>query len=308
ILTRWVRGNTHTHSDLSDGDSPPEEVVDWYAEHDYDFLFMTDHDVLIPGERLARLEQRGITVLQGEEITMAAVHVNGLDLSEAVPPLIRGSASVEAELARTVSSATRIRYAVEAVRTQHGLAVVNHPNYFWAVSARSVVEAGGADAIEVFNGHSAEESLGDAEHPSAEAIWQSVLDAGILMYGVASDDSHHFKRWGEAYSNPGRGWIYAEASTARHVDVLAALRAGRFYASSGLELASYRVESDAVCFELVGEPAEVELVGPSGQVLDRRRGVSGRLVRPKGVTGWVRLRARDARDRRLWTQPFWSEA
>jgi predicted metal-dependent phosphoesterase TrpH len=306
-LTRWFRGNTHTHSDLSDGDSPPEEVVDWYVEHGYDFLFMTDHDVLIPEERLARLGQRGISVLQGEEITMAAVHVNGLDLSEAIPPLIRGSAPLEAELARTVSAAARIRYAVEAVHAQRGHAVVNHPNYFWAVSARSVVEAGGADSIEVFNGHSAEESRGDAEHPSAEAIWQSVLDAGILMYGVASDDSHHFKRWGEAYSNPGRGWIYAEAASSRPADVLEALRAGRFYASSGLELASYRVESDAVCFELAGGPADVELVGPGGQVLDRRTGASGRLVRPKGVTGWLRLRARDAHDRQLWTQPFQSE-
>ena len=28
---RWYKGNTHTHTTYSDGDSPPEVVVDWYG-------------------------------------------------------------------------------------------------------------------------------------------------------------------------------------------------------------------------------------------------------------------------------------
>ena len=30
---RWFRGNTHTHSLNSDGDSTPEDVARWYREH-----------------------------------------------------------------------------------------------------------------------------------------------------------------------------------------------------------------------------------------------------------------------------------
>ncbi len=40
----WYKGNTHTHSWFSDGDSPPELVVTWYKEHGYHFLVMTDHN------------------------------------------------------------------------------------------------------------------------------------------------------------------------------------------------------------------------------------------------------------------------
>lgn len=47
---RWYRGNTHSHTLWSDGDSAPEAVVDWYASHGYDFLVISDHNVLPEGD------------------------------------------------------------------------------------------------------------------------------------------------------------------------------------------------------------------------------------------------------------------
>src|SRR5262245_35808890 len=43
---RWYKGNTHTHTVNSDGDSTPVEVVRWYREHDYNFLVLSDHNYL----------------------------------------------------------------------------------------------------------------------------------------------------------------------------------------------------------------------------------------------------------------------
>jgi hypothetical protein len=51
----WYRGNTHTHSLWSDGDAAPEAVVAWYKDHGYDWLSITDHDVLLRGERWLRI-------------------------------------------------------------------------------------------------------------------------------------------------------------------------------------------------------------------------------------------------------------
>jgi hypothetical protein len=48
---RWFKGNTHTHSWWSDGDSPPETIVAWYKDHGYDFLVLSDHDILSEGEK-----------------------------------------------------------------------------------------------------------------------------------------------------------------------------------------------------------------------------------------------------------------
>ena len=40
---RFLKGNLHTHSTLSDGHRSPEEVCDYYARNGYDFFSLTEH-------------------------------------------------------------------------------------------------------------------------------------------------------------------------------------------------------------------------------------------------------------------------
>jgi hypothetical protein len=70
----WYKGNTHTHTLWSDGDAAPEWAVAWYADHDYDFLCLSDHNILsaggvvkwhpisddgkLTGERVAQIKER----------------------------------------------------------------------------------------------------------------------------------------------------------------------------------------------------------------------------------------------------------
>lgn len=49
--TIWRKGKMHTHSFWSDGDDFPESVARWYKENGYDFLALTDHNVILKGER-----------------------------------------------------------------------------------------------------------------------------------------------------------------------------------------------------------------------------------------------------------------
>ena len=48
---RWWKGNLHTHSFWSDGNDFPEMIADWYKEHGYHFLALSDHNVLSKGEK-----------------------------------------------------------------------------------------------------------------------------------------------------------------------------------------------------------------------------------------------------------------
>jgi hypothetical protein len=52
---RWYKGNTHTHSLWSDGDGAPEHIADWYKSHGYDFLVLSDHNILLQGEKWMKL-------------------------------------------------------------------------------------------------------------------------------------------------------------------------------------------------------------------------------------------------------------
>ena len=42
----WLKGNSHSHSTVSDGVFTPEELAEAYASAGYDFLAMTDHNIL----------------------------------------------------------------------------------------------------------------------------------------------------------------------------------------------------------------------------------------------------------------------
>lgn len=54
---RWYKGNTHTHSLWSDGNDFPEMIVDWYQTKGYDFLALSDHNILSRGEKWMTLKQ-----------------------------------------------------------------------------------------------------------------------------------------------------------------------------------------------------------------------------------------------------------
>ncbi len=45
------KGNLHTHSLWSDGDDFPDMITDWYKTHGYNFLTLTDHNIIAEGEK-----------------------------------------------------------------------------------------------------------------------------------------------------------------------------------------------------------------------------------------------------------------
>jgi len=49
--TKWFKGNVHTHSLWSDGNNFPEMIMDWYKSNGYDFISLSDHNILAEGEK-----------------------------------------------------------------------------------------------------------------------------------------------------------------------------------------------------------------------------------------------------------------
>jgi hypothetical protein len=48
---KWYKGNTHTHSYWSDGDDFPEMIMEWYKSRNYDFIALSDHNILANVEK-----------------------------------------------------------------------------------------------------------------------------------------------------------------------------------------------------------------------------------------------------------------
>ena len=59
---QWFKGNLHTHTLWSDGNDFPEMAAKWYVDHGYNFLALTDHNILSEGEKWVKyslVESRG---------------------------------------------------------------------------------------------------------------------------------------------------------------------------------------------------------------------------------------------------------
>src|SRR5215212_1783351 len=131
---RWFKGNTHTHTVNSDGDSTPDEVVRWYREHGYNFLVLTDHNYLtsVDGLNAVHGAVDKFLVVRGEEVTSTvqskAVHVNGLNLDTLVPPPSGPTVAAVAQ------------QSVDGIRKANGVPHVNHPNFTWAMTGDDLLQ------------------------------------------------------------------------------------------------------------------------------------------------------------------------
>src|SRR5688572_16444915 len=216
----WLKGNLHTHTLQSDGDSPPGEVATWYRQHGYDFLVITDHD------KITRIKAPdGLVLIDGEEVTdrlpKKPLHVNAIGLTRVVAP--QGGKTPVDVLQRNM----------DAVRAAGGVPLVNHPNFGWAFGADELLQLRGLVLLEIASGHPYVNAQGP---PSAEAIWDTLLTKGRRVYGVAVDDSHHWKRpWDTDIAPPGKAWVVVRAERDAK-SIVKALERGEFYASTGVEL------------------------------------------------------------------------
>ena len=120
MAARWLRGNLHSHTTNSDGDSSPADVVAWYRDAGFHFLALTDHDVLTDPKGL--LDVAGpMRLIRGEEVTSGNVHVNGLGIGRQLPHAIGSDVRETLQL------------DIDAIREAGGVPSVNHPNFRWQV-------------------------------------------------------------------------------------------------------------------------------------------------------------------------------
>lgn len=301
---RWYKGNTHTHTLESDGDSSPEDVTRWYKEHGYQFLVLSDHNVLTKIDALSKTfaVPEAFLLIPGEEVTDRVegkpLHVNGLNLTTLVQP--QGGPTMAAALQRNV----------DAVRGASGVPHVNHPNFRWALTPADLAAVERYRLLEIHSGHPAVNELGGADAPSMEAIWDRLLAAGKRVYGIAVDDAHYFtKPWDASAPRPGYGWVVVRAPRLDPSAIVASLEAGEFYASSGIELAAY--EADATRIALRVTPSgdsryRIRLIGPEG-TLETVDGPSAQFALA-GRRGYARVVVADSNGRTAWGQPVFLDA
>jgi hypothetical protein len=280
----WMKGNLHGHTTNSDGAITPAEALAWFAEHGYDYVALTDHVTLTePDATLAR----GLVQIPGSEI-----HVGGPDRPEYHIVALGGDIGRILEHYRYAMSPQEV---LDWAARAGSLAFVAHP-YRHALTRQELLPLRGALGIEIWN--STSDRYGKA---LSTTVWDDLLEVGWRGWGLANDDVHW--RNGEQ----GMGWTVVRAEERSVRGVLDALRAGRFYASTGPEIHALEVRGREV--HVACSPARnVRFMGSRWNCAGVRATDSpieeASVEMPEGAR-YLRVEVVDERGKVAWTQPVW---
>jgi len=284
---RWFRANFHTHTAESDGQTPLDQRIRQYRDAGYDILAITDHGRVVD---VAGRSTDEFLLINGIEEGVEAFrdghrfHILCLGLSpEFVFDKTLGPNSIFAQ-----------------VNAAGGIAFLAHP-YWSGVNVNDLLALEGCAGIEVWNS-----SQWGGGHSVSSVHWDIGLDAGLRFPAIAVDDTHSGP---EGDWDLCAGWTMLRMPELSLDAVLNALRAGRFYASTGPVIHDFRVEGDVAYarFSAAREAVFLSWKACGKRVWDRAGGLitEGEMpIRDREWWRYVRLEVTDADGHTAWANPI----
>ena len=292
----WLRAALHTHTTNSDGELTPRSLARHYERAGYDVVALTDH-----WHRSEAPSSPDLVVLPGVELNCVLPgdrdgHVLGIGID-------RSPSELEGE--RRDLAATG-----EWIAGAGGVAYVAHP--YWTGARPGDLELPPTvTGIEVFNA-GCELEVGRG---LSSVHWDELLDDGRICPALVTDDSHHpgFD------SDCAWAWLRAERTAE---SILDALRAGRYYGSTGPVIHDVELGDGALVVRCSPARSVTLLMGRTsgtavnagrlgyrhgGDVLELSPDdwiVAARLDLPL-TARFARLEVVDPTGRRAWTNPLW---
>ena len=275
----WLRGNLHTHTTSSDGQNRPQTVINKYAKLGHDFLAISDHDIYTAGKEYRAWDNKGMIMMPGNEISANGPHILHVAPDRFVEPLMPR------------------QEVINRIGAGGGLAVIAPPNWkgeFDGTKITQMQEWVGYHGLEIYNG-----LINRLQgSPYCTNKWDLLLSQGRRLWGFANDDSHND-------DDIGNGWNVVCVRERSVNGIREALKAGRFYASSGVEISKIAVRGSRVTIEtenarrIVG----VSAVGRRVAIADN----SAISLDMQSAWQYVRFECWGDGEQFAWTQPFWAK-
>jgi len=179
--------------------------------------------------------------------------VNAINLTEAVPEQNCNGTSPEA-MTQTINA------VCNSSANENVIILLNHPNFLYNARAEDIDQTDKLGFMEIHTACNDCNCYGSVIRAGAERIWDIVLSLrlsrkGQILYGLATDDSHFYHESDyNAYCKdakmvfPGRAWIMVRSDTLTPEAIVAAMKQGDFYASTGVTLSNLEINDKEISF------------------------------------------------------------
>lgn len=297
---KFYRGNLHTHSTNSDGVLAPQEVCRRYQAEGYDFIALTDHFVGLfdyPISDTSAFHNEKFTTIIGAELHTGTMenghlwHILGIGLPlDFTPP--------NAPHFRPVKGSETGASIAQRARDAGAFVSIAHPHWSGLTEADALTITA-AHAVEIYN-HGC---VVDNDRGEGFLTLEHLLNSGRKLNMIATDDAH--------FNTPDHfgGWVMVKATQNTPEALLAALKAGEFYASTGPQIHDIRLTDDGI--EVDCSTASTIIVQgnrPSMATLHGETMTSGKLSLERlEDSPWLRVTVIDRAGKRAWSNPIWRD-
>ncbi len=220
-----IKINFHTHTTCSDGRKTPEEAAAIYKAAGYDAIAITDHYIWAPAREIC-----GLRILSGAEYDTTVCCGR-----EGVYHIVALGCERDPEIGKEPRlPAEKI---VEKILAVGGTPVLAHPA--WSLNQpQTALDLAEVTLTEIHNSVS---DAGESSRPYSGCFADLVACLGKPMLLLATDDTHYY-----AGNDETKNAVMVECDeNATEKEILAAIRAGKFYATQGPEV-HIAVEGDEI--------------------------------------------------------------
>ena len=314
-MSRWYKGNLHSHTTNSDGMLSPEQAIEAYRNRGYSFLCLSDHNVYTDYRN--EFPREDFLILPGVEASAVLVndrgqpirlhHMNGILGTQEMQETAKSGLFSHMEPVKEViyHRSWQGKQAGEALARklkEHGCIVTyNHP--IWSrVEAKDFIDNPYIDLLEIYNYNTVNESGTGYD----VTYWDLMLRRGRKINADAADDNHNGGLFDDAFG----GFIMVKAESLTHDAIIRAILEGEYYSSSGPLI--YCCEKTDGKIRIECSPVERIIIIVGGIV---GAGVTfiaedGKLISEAeyiltGEEQYVRVECCDQRGRMAWTNPMY---
>jgi hypothetical protein len=246
----WYRGDLHMHTGYSDGfcrshqgvdvPCPVFETLATASARHLDFVAVSDHNGISQNHSLRELAAYfdDLLIIPAQEITTFRGHANVLGVTTFL--------DFQLGSPRLPTTAKLL----DEVQAAHGLISINHPGVPSGESCmgcgwRADIDFSRVNAIEIVNGGTLDNTGSAQGRSSSLPLWESKLDAGLRITGIAGSDNHDAQARARAPSTVGIPTTVVHATELSQQALLEAISAGHAFVDlSGSGSALLEVEAE----------------------------------------------------------------
>lgn len=309
----FYKGNLHCHTTLSDGEFTPQEVVKYYKEKGYAFLALSDHNVF---NRHDDLCSDGFITLPTTEYDISMViargedkiwckthHVHGIENHANFDSIQNPFNEGERLTAMPYKGVQTVNEMRDLLKSRGTFCMYNHPSW----SRTDMLDYGmldGYTALEIFNyGCDVTDSTA-----CSVAHWDALLERGVRIFGVATDDNHNRVEEGLLDDSFG-GYIQVYAKELTRKAICEAILDGRFYASTGATI--NQIEQDGRTITVHCEEAVRinflcgDAIGRGKAFISQGKPLTSATFEVGELATYVRIECINAKGQIAWSNPLY---